>query len=56
MLCSLSEMKTSSSLFLIWLVIGVVIYLQYGYIKNRKAEISSIEKENTNENTECVTK
>ena len=56
MLCSLSEMKTSSSLFLIWLVIGIVIYLQYGYIKNRQAEISSIEKENTNENTECVTK
>jgi APA family basic amino acid/polyamine antiporter len=39
MLCSLKEMKTSSSLFLIWLLIGVVIYLQYGYIKNRKAEI-----------------
>jgi len=39
MLLSLKSLKTSSSLFGIWLAIGIFIYLQYGYIKNRQAEI-----------------
>jgi APA family basic amino acid/polyamine antiporter len=56
MLCSLKSLKTSASLFAIWLAIGVVIYLQYGYIKNRKAE-TLIEENNINEDyQELVTK
>ena len=59
MLCSLKSMSTSASLFIIWLVIGILIYLQYGYIQNRKAEVSVTEKElniNSENDKELVNK
>ena len=59
MLCSLKSMCTSASLFSIWLVIGVLIYLQYGYVQNRKAEICVTEKDsiiNSENDKELVNK
>lgn len=50
MLYSFKELKDSSTLFGIWIVLGIIIYALYGYAKNRKAEKSSIEvKENDKE-------
>lgn len=56
MVYSFKELKSSSTLFGIWVVLGIIIYALYGYKKNRKAEISSIEKEKIDENKECVIK
>ncbi|MCD8377926.1 MAG: amino acid permease [Candidatus Gastranaerophilales bacterium] len=59
MLCSLKTLKTSASLFLIWLTIGVIIYMMYGYVKNRNAEICYSEREiriTKEDDKECVTK
>ena len=57
MLCSLKELKTSGSLFIIWLLIGIIIYLQYGYIKNRKAEVMNSRNEiNQEDDKELVIK
>ena len=51
MIFSLKDLKDAASLFSIWLLIGVAIYLQYGYIKNRKAElVNSNETRISNEN------
>ena len=36
MAAALTEVKTSATLFPLWLVIGVVIYFLYGYQSNRK--------------------
>ncbi|MCQ2743175.1 MAG: amino acid permease [bacterium] len=34
----------STELFLVWVIMGIIIYAVYGYRKNRKAELSQIEK------------
>ena len=34
----------SSELFLVWVIMGILIYASYGYRKNRKAELSQIEE------------
>lgn len=50
MIYSFKELKDSSTLFGIWIVLGIIIYALYGYKKNRKAEMNSIEvKENDQE-------
>ena len=56
MVYSFKELKDSSILFGIWIVLGIIIYTLYGYTKNRKAEIGSIEKEKINEDKEYVIK
>lgn len=56
MIYSFKELKDSSMLFGGWIVLGIIIYALYGYAKNRKAEISSIEKEKVNEDKEYVIK
>lgn len=35
----------STELFLVWVIMGVLIYASYGYGKNRKAEVSQIDEE-----------
>lgn len=34
----------STELFLVWVIMGILIYASYGYKKNRKAELSQIEE------------
>lgn len=34
----------STELFLVWVIMGILIYASYGYRKNRKAELSQIEE------------
>ena len=43
MIYSFKELKDSSTLFGIWIVLGIIIYALYGYSKNRRAEMNSIE-------------
>ena len=43
MLYSFNQLKDSSTLFGIWIVLGIIIYALYGYKKNRQAEMNSIE-------------
>ena len=43
-------------MFPVWLLIGLGIYLQYGYIKNRKVEMNRISIENDESEREFVTK
>ena len=43
MLYSFKELKSSSALFGIWIVLGIIIYALYGYSQNRKSEMNSIE-------------
>ncbi len=43
MIYSFKELKDSSMLFGIWIVLGIIIYALYGYSKNRRAEMNSIE-------------
>lgn len=38
MIYSMGSLKTSSTLFPLWLLIGVIIYVAYGYRKQRQAE------------------
>lgn len=48
MLYSMKSLTASALMFPVWLLIGIAIYLQYGYIKNRKVEMnrkSSITKD-----------
>ena len=47
MIYSMQSLTSSALMFPIWLVIGVVIYLQYGYVKNRKVEKKKFELNNT---------
>lgn len=50
MIYSFKELKDSSTLFGIWIVLGIIIYALYGYKKNRRAEMNSVEvKENDQE-------
>lgn len=42
MIYSMKSLKTSAILFPIWLLIGVVIYIIYGYRKQRQIEIKKI--------------
>ena len=43
MIYSFKQLKDSSMLFGIWIILGIIIYALYGYSKNRKAEMNSIE-------------
>ena len=43
MIYSFKELKDSAALFGIWIVLGIIIYALYGYSKNRKHEMNSIE-------------
>lgn len=38
MISAMKDLKTSATLFPIWILVGVVIYFAYGYQKNRKVE------------------
>lgn len=44
MFVALREVKTSATLFPLWLVLGVVIYFLYGYQSNRKQEAIKLQK------------
>ena len=39
------SLKLSTELFIVWIIMGALIYASYGYIKNRKAERESENKE-----------
>lgn len=45
MIYSMKFLTTSTILFPIWVGLGALIYFNYGYKKNRKAEIANLEKE-----------
>ena len=34
----------STELFLVWVIMGILIYASYGYRKNRKAELPQTEE------------
>jgi len=40
MLYSMKSLTASALMFPVWLLIGLAIYLQYGYVKNRKVEMN----------------
>jgi len=40
MIYSMKSLTSSALMFPVWLLIGLVIYLQYGYVKNRKIEMN----------------
>lgn len=46
MIYSMQFLTTSALLFPIWLGFGALIYFHYGYKKNRKVEIASLEEKN----------
>lgn len=56
MFYSFKTLKSSASLFVIWLILGVLIYLQYGYVKNRKAEVMNSKEINKENDKELVIK
>ena len=46
--------KLSTELFVVWVIMGALIYASYGYKKNRKAEALAENKEIAEENEiEC---
>src|SRR5574344_1256632 len=50
MIYSMRTLTASALMFPVWLIIGLAIYLQYGYIKNRKIEMNrNISVENKDE-------
>lgn len=53
MIYSMQSLKTSASLFPIWVGLGALIYFHYGYKKNRKIEIAEeqLEKDQQKEKT-----
>jgi APA family basic amino acid/polyamine antiporter len=54
MFVALREVKTSATLFPIWLVIGIVIYFLYGYQSNRKQlQLKHIEQEQETQEEIC---
>lgn len=54
MIVALREVKTSAMLFPLWLVIGIVIYLLYGYPSNRKQAKLKIENLEDKKETEHI--
>ncbi|MGN1154270.1 MAG: amino acid permease [Candidatus Gastranaerophilaceae bacterium] len=42
MIYSMQSLTASAIMFPVWLLIGIAIYLQYGYVKNRKIEMNRI--------------
>ena len=40
----------STMLFVVWIIMGILIYLSYGYRKNREAEIDETNKRIVEEN------
>ena len=56
MIYSMKSLTASALMFPVWLLIGLGIYLQYGYIKNRKVEMNRISIENDESEREFVTK
>ena len=42
MVYSMKSLTSSALMFPVWLLIGIGIYLQYGYVKNRKIEMNRI--------------
>ena len=42
MVYSMKSLTASALMFPVWLLVGIGIYLQYGYVKNRKVEMNSI--------------
>ena len=52
MIVALQEVKTSATLFPIWILIGIVIYFLYGYHSNRKIVAAKLTK--LDENSECT--
>ena len=54
MLYSMKSLTASALMFPVWILIGVGIYLQYGYIKNRKIELEKESEIKGNE--ELITK
>ena len=55
MLYSMKSLTASALMFPVWLLIGLVIYLQYGYVKNRKTEMNKLNSTNKDEK-ELITK
>lgn len=54
MIYSMKSLTSSALMFPVWLLIGIGIYLQYGYVKNRKIEMNRISTEK--DEKELVTK
>ena len=56
MVYSMKSLTASALMFPVWLLIGLGIYLQYGYIKNRKVEMNRISIEKDESERELITK
>ena len=56
MFVALKEVKTSATLFPIWLVLGLIIYFMYGYHNNRREMTSKIKLEEISEEVQKTSK
>lgn len=54
MIVALQEVKTSATLFPIWLLIGLVIYFMYGYHSNRKQVAAKLKRLEIAEEKEII--